>query len=168
MQVISRHTVRQVQGEHLKAIDVLCLGYKLSRLSLQLRLVQLGDLLFSLLKLFSQRSNTAWQIIGRNLEVLRDGIDKRCFLRVVTESVHTRVSLDTTCTRAHRRLTQDRYWANLRRVADVRTTAELNGKWSTNFNHAHIVTVVFTKECHRTHCLGFFQRSLNGVDGKVR
>src|SRR5699024_1280270 len=76
--------------------------------------------------------------------------------------------LDAPCIRDASGLTADQHWAHLRRVPDVRTTAELNGKWSTNFNHAHIVTIVFTKECHRTHCLGFFQRSLNGVDGKVR
>src|SRR5699024_8967304 len=50
-QVTGSNTLWQIQGQDLKAIDVLSLGVKLRRLGLQLSLVQLGYFLFSLLEL---------------------------------------------------------------------------------------------------------------------
>ena len=49
-------------------------------------------------------------------------------------------------------------------MSHVGSATQFHRERTTDFDHAHDVAVVLTKQCHCTHGLGLFQRGLDGID----
>ena len=122
-----------------------------------MRLAQDLDFLLSGLEPLRKLRNALWELLRLHLQLARNAFYQRSFLGVVPEGIHAGVSLNAAGTGANRGLTEHGNGTNLCRGTNVGAAAELDGKWSADFHHAHLVSVVFTEQGHSTHRLSLFQ-----------